>query len=283
MLTWELSNKIFLKSPQKGCPSLARMLATTVDFLKESGQVILIVTGPPTVDILVDNRLTRTSCSRCPCGLTAFQENLTVSAASTPKTGSPFLLEHSIIPPGPGCGHLLSQVFSCARTKGTSTLKLSSVPIRAGIGALKLFPVPIQRAPESASFFQCPFDGHQSSQAFSSAHSMGTADVRWIPVHINLENLFQKFSKHRTPEVCDAMSKMFVGGCWYFLEKCWKTGGKRTRCPRQPIRAMDGACRRPRHDENYSSLFVENSHPETLHQDMCIACSGSSWILLIFT
>ena len=28
--------------------------------------------------------LTRTSCSRCPCGSTTFQENLTVSAASTP-------------------------------------------------------------------------------------------------------------------------------------------------------------------------------------------------------
>ena len=39
---------------------------------------------------------------------------------------------------------------------------------------------------------------------------------------------------------------------------------------------MDVDCRRPRHDENYSSLFVENSHPETLHRDMCIACSGSS-------
>jgi hypothetical protein len=29
---------------------------------------------------------------------------------------------------------------------------------------------------------------------------------------------------------------------------------------------MDVDCRRPRHDENYSSLFVENSHPETRHQ-----------------
>ena len=29
--------------------------------------------------------LTRTSCSRCPCGITTFQENLTVSAASTPE------------------------------------------------------------------------------------------------------------------------------------------------------------------------------------------------------
>ena len=86
-------------------------------------------------------------------------------------------------------------------------------------------------------------------------------------------------SKRRTPGACGAMSKMFVGGCWYFLEKCWKTGGKRTRCPRQPIVDMDVDCRRPRHDENYSSLFVENSHPETLHRDMCIACSGSSWIL----
>ena len=88
--------------------------------------------------------------------------------------------------------------------------------------------------------------------------------------------VFESFSKRRTPGVCGAMSKMFVGGCWYFLEKCWKAGGKRTRCPRQPIVDMDVDCRRPRHDENYSSLFVENSHPETLHRDMCIACSGSS-------
>ena len=94
---------------------------------------------------------------------------------------------------------------------------------------------------------------------------------------------FLNFPKRRTPGVCGAMSKMFVGGCWYFLEKCWKTGGKRTRCPRQPIVDMDVDCRRPRHDENYSSLFVENSHPETLHQDMCIACSGSSSVLPIFT
>ena len=39
---------------------------------------------------------------------------------------------------------------------------------------------------------------------------------------------------------------------------------------------MNVDCRLPCHDENYSSLFVENSHPETLHRDMCIACSGSS-------
>ena len=45
---------------------------------------------------------------------------------------------------------------------------------------------------------------------------------------------------------------------------------------------MDVDCRRPRHAENHSSLFVENSHPETLHRDMCIACSGSSWILPMY-
>ena len=45
---------------------------------------------------------------------------------------------------------------------------------------------------------------------------------------------------------------------------------------------MDVDCRRPRYDEKHSSLFVENSHPETLHRDMCIACSGSSWILPMY-
>ena len=67
-----------------------------------------------------------------------------------------------------------------------------------------------------------------------------------------------------------------------FSRKVLKDRGKRTRCPRQPIVDMDVDCRRPRHDENYSSLFVENSHPETLHRDMCIACSGSSWILPMY-
>ena len=54
---------------------------------------------------------------------------------------------------------------------------------------------------------------------------------------------------------------MSVGGCWYFLEKCWKTGGKRTRCPRQPIRTMDGVCRRPRHDENRYITFRRKFTP----------------------
>ena len=30
---------------------------------------------------------------------------------------------------------------------------------------------------------------------------------------------------------------------------------ERPRCPRQPIRAMDGARRRPRHDENHCITF----------------------------
>ena len=64
----------------------------------------------------------------------------------------------------------------------------------------------------------------------------------------------------------NVLPRMFVGGCWHFLEKCWTSGGKRTRCPRQPIDAMDGVCRRPRHNEKTYSLFVENSHPETLHR-----------------
>ena len=72
------------------------------------------------------------------------------------------------------------------------------------------------------------------------------------------------------------------GDCEIFLESGWTSGATRTRCPRQPIVDMDVDCRRPRHDENYSSLFVENSHPETLHRDMCIACSGSSWILPMY-
>ena len=76
------------------------------------------------------------------------------------------------------------------------------------------------------------------------------------------------------------MSKMFVGGCWYFLEKCWKTGGKRTRCPRQPTVDMNVDCRRPCHDENYSSLFVENSHPETRPQGVMF---HPPWAFVRFT
>ena len=92
--------------------------------------------------------------------------------------------------------------------------------------------------------------------------------------------VFESFSNRRTLGVCGAMSKMFVGGCWYFLEKCWKTGGKRTRCPRQPTVDMDVDCRRPCHDENYSSLFVENSHPETRPQGVMF---HPPWAFVRFT
>ena len=30
--------------------------------------------------------------------------------------------------------------------------------------------------------------------------------------------------KHRTPRWTECHAAMSVGGCWYFLEKCWKTG-----------------------------------------------------------
>ena len=92
------------------------MLATTVDFLKESGQVLLIITGPPTDAIHGVNRLTRTSCSRCPCGSTTFQENLTVSAASTPGSAVLFCWK----PP----------TSAWAQVTGRS----SSVPLNQGMG-----------------------------------------------------------------------------------------------------------------------------------------------------
>jgi len=41
------------------------------------------MTGRLYVAIHGTYRLTRTSCSRCPCGSTTFQENFTVTAAST--------------------------------------------------------------------------------------------------------------------------------------------------------------------------------------------------------
>ena len=84
---YELGAWLVTQGPQnprrKDCPPRTRMLATTVDFLKESGQVLFIITGPLTDAIRGVNQLTRTSCSRCPCESTTFQENLTVSAAST--------------------------------------------------------------------------------------------------------------------------------------------------------------------------------------------------------
>ena len=43
---------------------------------------------------------------------------------------------------------------------------------------------------------------------------------------------------------------------------------------------MDVDCRRPCHDENYSSLFVENSHPETRPQGVMF---HPPWAFVRFT
>ena len=42
-----VSEKIVFNPRRKDCPPWTQMLATTVDFLKESGEVLLIMTGPP--------------------------------------------------------------------------------------------------------------------------------------------------------------------------------------------------------------------------------------------
>ena len=99
------------------------MLATTVDFLKESGQVLLVMTGPLTDAIRGVNQLTRTSCSRCPCESTTFQENLTVSAASTSGGSSPFLLGYE---KHPNC---LGRTFenTCAKVKNKFCIFIKTV------------------------------------------------------------------------------------------------------------------------------------------------------------
>ena len=59
---------------------------------------------------------------------------------------------------------------------------------------------------------------------------------------------------------------MFVGGCWYFLEKCWKTGWSEqdVRDRRTLPWMATGAV--PVRIRTAISLFVENSHLETRHQ-----------------
>ena len=46
-----------------------------------------------------------------------------------------------------------------------------------------------------------------------------------------------------------------------FLKSVEHQGGKRTRCPRQPIDAMDGVCRRPRHNEKNLFTFRRKFTP----------------------
>ena len=59
---------------------------------------------------------------------------------------------------------------------------------------------------------------------------------------------------------------MFVGGCWYFLEKCLKTGWSEqdVRDRRTLPWMATGAV--PVRIRTAISLFVENSHLETRHQ-----------------
>ena len=61
---------------------------------------------------------------------------------------------------------------------------------------------------------------------------------------------------------------MSVGGCWYFLEKCWKTGWSEqdVRDRRTLPWMATGAV--PVRIRTAISLFVENSHLETRHQGM---------------
>ena len=105
----------------------------------------------------------------------------------------------------------------------------------------------------------------------------GTAYSYTQPGLLVLKAFKTQNSRSMRCHVEDVCRRMLI-----FSRKVLKDRGKRTRCPRQPIVDMDVDCRRPRHDENHSSLFVENSHLETLHRDMCIACSGSSWILPMY-
>ena len=84
---------------------------------------------------------------------------------------------------------------------------------------------------------------------YSAFHALFAANL------VSHNSVFLQRPKTERPRWTECHAAMSVGGCWYFLEKCWKTGGKRTRCPRQPIRAMEGACRRPRHVENCFITF----------------------------
>ena len=75
-------------------------------------------------------------------------------------------------------GHQSSQAYFSAHMMGTRAHKPSPVSIRTGTRAHGLIPVPTWRAPKLTSLFQCPFNGYQNPQAYSSVHSMGTADFR---------------------------------------------------------------------------------------------------------
>ena len=77
---------------------------------------------------------------------------------------------------------------------------------------------------------------------------------------------FSGISKQNAHGGWNVFPKMFVGRCWYFLEKCWKTGWSEqdVRDSRTLPWMATGAV--PVRIRTAISLFVENSHLETRHQ-----------------
>ena len=69
------------------------------------------------------------------------------------------------------------------------------------------------------------------------------------------------------------MPRCLSEGVDIFLKSAERQGGKRTRCPRQPIDAMDGVCRRPRHDEKNLFTFRRKFTPRdaTSRRDVPLA------------
>ena len=65
--------------------ALRQISVSECEFSKKSDLAVLNRTGPPTVDIHVNHRLTRTSCSRCPCLSTLFKKISTLSDKTTER------------------------------------------------------------------------------------------------------------------------------------------------------------------------------------------------------
>ena len=112
-----------VKSTQKGLPALDSDASYNCGFSKGKWPSVSHHDGAAfTLPSMASKNhahmawLTRTSCSRCPCGSTTFQENLTVSAASTPGSAVLFCWK----PP----------TSAWAQVTGRS----SSVPLNQGMG-----------------------------------------------------------------------------------------------------------------------------------------------------
>ena len=72
---------------------------------------------------------------------------------------------------------------------------------------------------------------------------------------------FSGISKQNAHSGRNVMPRCLSEGVDIFLKSAERQWGKRTRCPRQPIDAMDGVCRRPRHDENRFITFRRKFTP----------------------